>query len=340
MANNTYMIGVDGDLYLSAFNSGSVPGAKNVLFSTAKGADTAAYVSVGAVLNNAFRSGTSLFQFSNGGLRVLPCHESCALYNPDTDPATLALKDALSNGAVATLVTSAGPLSYLSTLPKNVWALQNPNFAPAASASVSAAHVNDGFSDKVFYLLGSLSQAWLWWPTHRMWTQVATPPPVIGAAVASSSGSSVYVFGGRENLLPTSALWRWDWAESGDSWTQLNVTGPEPEPRGGAVMTYNDDGFYYLFGGSAFEFFNDVWRLNTTTVEWTKLTTTGDAPVGTEFATIVSYRDSLIVYGGALNLDLYLSSRYQLLPFSLRVIPLTYVKEETISPRSSPVSMS
>lgn len=301
VANDTFLIGVDGDIYVTAFQNGSIAGAKNVLFSTAKGVDTAAYVSTVSVIQNSFRSGTSLFQFSNGGVRILPCHESCNLFNPDTDPTTLALEDSFLSGAVSTSVTPTGPLAYLESLTLNEWTIVSPNFAPRPAVSVSGAHINDGLSDKVFFLLASIQEAWLFWPTHRMWTQLSTPPPMTGAAVTSDEATSVYVFGGRDNLLPTSDTYRYDYSSAGDSWTLLNISSTlRPEERGGAVMVYNSaNKLLFMFGGSAYLFFNDLWTFNTTSYEWSKLTISGgDLPTAREFPAMVSYKDSIIIYGG------------------------------------------
>ena len=60
------------------------------------------------------------------------------------------------------------------------------------------------------------------------------------------------------------------------------------------------DNYMYVFGGctSTNTTFNDLWKLNLTTRSWVRPLPTGSYPSPKACATLVCYKDSLILYGG------------------------------------------
>ena len=60
------------------------------------------------------------------------------------------------------------------------------------------------------------------------------------------------------------------------------------------------DNYMYVFGGctSTNTTFNDLWKLNLSTRSWVRPLPTGSYPSPKACATLVTYKDSLILYGG------------------------------------------
>ncbi len=58
----------------------------------------------------------------------------------------------------------------------------------------------------------------------------------------------------------------------------------------------------YVFGGftSSFSSFNDLWKLNLSTKTWSRITVEGRCPIPKAGATMVTYKDKLILFGGLL----------------------------------------
>lgn len=56
----------------------------------------------------------------------------------------------------------------------------------------------------------------------------------------------------------------------------------------------------YVFGGctSTNTTFNDLWKLNLSTMSWDRPVPTGSYPSPKACATLVLYKDSLVLYGG------------------------------------------
>lgn len=58
----------------------------------------------------------------------------------------------------------------------------------------------------------------------------------------------------------------------------------------------------YIFGGftSSYSSFNDLWKLNLSTRTWSRISVEGKCPVPKAGATMVTYGDKLILFGGLL----------------------------------------
>ena len=85
-AASNYVIGVDNDEYMSLFDGGKRAGADYILTSAMKAIDVATKAVVFADLDGEFRGGrTWVFDFSNSGVRLAPCHEACAVWSAYED---------------------------------------------------------------------------------------------------------------------------------------------------------------------------------------------------------------------------------------------------------------
>lgn len=58
----------------------------------------------------------------------------------------------------------------------------------------------------------------------------------------------------------------------------------------------------YVFGGftSSFSSFNDLWRLDLSTRKWSRIGVEGKCPVPKAGASMVTYENKLILFGGQL----------------------------------------
>jgi hypothetical protein len=86
------------------------------------------------------------------------------------------------------------------------------------------------------------------------------------------------VFGGRDGeATPLGDTWEFDLAE--EVWSPIEGAGPSPR-FGQAVAVDQDGGALYLFGGqdNAPTFYDDAWRLDLATGEWSEIETGGPRP--------------------------------------------------------------
>ena len=99
-----YVIGVDGDEYVSTFGSGSVAGADKVLTSTLKRLDIAAETSLKDGLSDTFRARNVLLSLKEDALDLAPCNAACSVYTPalqkQTDIKLFELKTGYSDTGV------------------------------------------------------------------------------------------------------------------------------------------------------------------------------------------------------------------------------------------------
>lgn len=78
-----HCIGVDVDTYFSIFGGGTISGAEYLLTSIVKRVDVAVYDTITAHVNDAFTSGTYIYDFQNGGVALAPFHETEQIISPD-----------------------------------------------------------------------------------------------------------------------------------------------------------------------------------------------------------------------------------------------------------------
>ena len=140
------------------------------------------------------------------------------------------------------------------------------------------------------------------------WTQIEATGP--GARVAGAMGvdptdGKVWIFGGDSSpsgttYAPLSDTWSYD--PGGGGWTQA-TTATTPEARLLVGSTFDADRRRLLvYGGVASFFatsFADLWALDVTVPEWTRLHDgTGTAPDGRFFPSIAWEGDRTLLFGG------------------------------------------
>merc|ERR1719230_1306815 len=75
-----YVIGVDGDEWVSTFEGGTAPGSQFVLTSALKALDVAADRSLFDGLTDSFTGRNVLLSVGDTALRLAPCHDACEVY--------------------------------------------------------------------------------------------------------------------------------------------------------------------------------------------------------------------------------------------------------------------
>jgi len=142
-------------------------------------------------------------------------------------------------------------------------------------------------------------------------TEVVTdpPPPRSASTIAASpsDGREIFLFGGEHfnGALATFSNDLFIYRINNDEWRK--VTSPNsPLPRSGHAMCRGGNtGGIYVFGGEfsspkqgTFYHYNDFWRLEPSTREWTKLESKGPSPSARSGHRMVAYRKYLILFGG------------------------------------------
>ena len=93
-----YIIGVDSDVYLTAFDNGTAPGADKVLTSVIKRVDNAVYHTIQDQVNAEFSSGTTMCDLANGGVGLAPYHEAEAIIPPEVVDSINEVTNSIING--------------------------------------------------------------------------------------------------------------------------------------------------------------------------------------------------------------------------------------------------
>lgn len=109
------------------------------------------------------------------------------------------------------------------------------------------------------------------------------------------------IFGGLTNSEVLSDLWLLKVGindDSSGSWTKLNQLQPPPA-RAGHSMGMLSENNAFLFGGfTKTKSFNDLWYLDILTYKWTQTVTQGSLPLPRAYATVIRYKDKLLLFGG------------------------------------------
>lgn len=110
--------------------------------------------------------------------------------------------------------------------------------------------------------------------TWRQWAG-STPEATLGCMITRGPDGELYWFGGASPTGTRDVLYR---AES-ESWVEVVVEGPKPEPRYDGVLFSDDEGLLLFAGAQSASgsfFFADVWRF--AEGAWTELHDGGEIP--------------------------------------------------------------
>eukprot|EP00884_Botryococcus_braunii_P007391 jgi/Botrbrau1/16653/Bobra.0068s0069.1 len=115
----------------------------------------------------------------------------------------------------------------------------------------------------------------------NMWSEVQTSgdhPPARGGHTATLIGNSVYVFGGEDvSRRPHGDLYVLDLPDL--SWKKVEAGGTPPAPRSAHVATEFNKRYLLIFGGgSVAHCYNDLYLLDTETMQWSQPKTEGNPP--------------------------------------------------------------
>ncbi|XP_024544514.1 rab9 effector protein with kelch motifs [Selaginella moellendorffii] len=119
---------------------------------------------------------------------------------------------------------------------------------------------------------------------------------------STAVGSKLYVFGGTDGTSPLDDLFVLDTATN--TWGKPDVFGDVPAPREGHSASLIGDNLF-VFGGcgkssdpSEEEYYNDLHVLNTKTMAWREVKTTGAELMPRAGHTTISHGKYLVVFGG------------------------------------------
>ena len=130
-----------------------------------------------------------------------------------------------------------------------------------------------------------------------LWTRAITtgsPPGTIGCAMAwSPSRSAMYLVGGASGSGVNGRTWRFD--PSGPGWQEVMATGPRARYDHG-LRAIEGGRALLLFGGArsatgASNFFNDLWRFDTASEQWSQVAVEGASPPGRRTPWMVAEAD-------------------------------------------------
>ncbi|KAJ9624074.1 Kelch repeat-containing protein 3 [Taxawa tesnikishii (nom. ined.)] len=138
---------------------------------------------------------------------------------------------------------------------------------------------------------------------------VSPPPPKSSSTLIANPADSreVFLFGGEHynGAIATFSNDLYIYRIHSDEWRK--VTSPNsPLPRSGHAMCRGGNtGGLYLFGGEfsspkqgTFYHYNDFWRLDSSTREWTKLESKGTAPSARSGHRMVYFGRYIVLFGG------------------------------------------
>ena len=118
----------------------------------------------------------------------------------------------------------------------------------------------------------------------------------------------IVVFGGNVNGWKSNDLWFYYIKEN--KWEEIKTTDAPLERSNHWASVYGDS--LYIFGGKDTERnkLNDLWQLNLSTKTWKKIEQKGDIPIERSGATLITYKDYLVMFGGIYELTKELGDWY------------------------------
>ena len=126
-----------------------------------------------------------------------------------------------------------------------------------------------------------LNDVWKSADSGKTWSQVSVTGTQFSArvshdsaAVSSGTHAGIYVIGGGDaagNYLDEI----WKSADSGQTWSQVSVTGTQFSARAGHRVTAVGSDIYVIGGSDATNFFNDVWKSADGGQTWNQVPVTG-----------------------------------------------------------------
>jgi hypothetical protein len=133
------------------------------------------------------------------------------------------------------------------------------------------------------------------------WAQASpttAPPARTNHAMIYDAGNGrVLLFGGQNETVYFNDLWQYD----GNNWSVATVVGTSPSPRALHSMAYDTDNkLVFLFGGRSptGDLLADFWSFNTTTNEWSEITTLGPSARQATSLIYDPVRGDLVLVGG------------------------------------------
>jgi D-alanyl-D-alanine carboxypeptidase/D-alanyl-D-alanine-endopeptidase (penicillin-binding protein 4) len=153
--------------------------------------------------------------------------------------------------------------------------------------SDSAARRND------FAIYDTIANTW------STLTTAGAPVARLGhAQVLSQDGTKIYMYAGSGSAARLNDIWQYDIASN--VWTAFAPTGAKPDIRSlpcGVATRFNT---LIFFGGSQgfTKFFNDVWKFDLTTGQWSQVSPNGPIPAARSGSTCLLDGDNMLVYGG------------------------------------------
>eukprot|EP00211_Chloroparvula_japonica_P000800 CAMPEP_0119147438 /NCGR_PEP_ID=MMETSP1310-20130426/40357_1 /TAXON_ID=464262 /ORGANISM="Genus nov. species nov., Strain RCC2339" /LENGTH=1050 /DNA_ID=CAMNT_0007139409 /DNA_START=120 /DNA_END=3272 /DNA_ORIENTATION=+ len=263
---NGLVIGVDADEYFSTFESGGAANsdATNLITSALKNISLAVETTTTNFFNDAFLSGTQVFDASVDGVGLAPCHQSCAFVSEETSREMAIISEALSQGAI---ITGINPISGNIALYEETTELQWSTLLPT------------GIRPEGLY-------------GHSM------------VSFTSGNATGFYLFGGRNASVVAAGVFRndvWKYDYDSNSWA-LQVpsgVGPIPIARTGHSVALYLQRYMIIFGGTdeAGTVLDDTWFFDTDTNTWSEIGGSSGI-LGRRSTAMAIVEDTLFVYGG------------------------------------------
>ncbi|CAI9281517.1 unnamed protein product [Lactuca saligna] len=155
--------------------------------------------------------------------------------------------------------------------------------------------------------------------TTRTWSEPemqGTLPVPRDSHSCTTVGDKLFVFGGTDGNIPLKDLHILD--TSTNTWMTPYVKGEGPEAREGHSAALIGKRLFIFGGcGKSFdtpveEYFDDLYILNTETMLWKRVATTGIPPAKRNSHTCVSWKNKIIVIGGEDTQNYYMSDVHML----------------------------
>jgi hypothetical protein len=179
------------------------------------------------------------------------------------------------------------------------------------SARSEHAMVFDSTGNKLYMyggwdLSNELSDLWMFDTTAGKWEDINDGKNPGGrhyhSMVYEYTNSRIYLFGGYDGDANTNDLWMYNLSRTAWELVDDGTGGSAPNPRSGHGMVY-DSGQHaiMIFGGADYaSYFNDVWKFDLASKQWSEVTVTATKPSGrTELDMVYdSTNNNIYMFGG------------------------------------------